>query len=137
MAFVSTELSLYIRVDFSIFIYFAYSFVGYLSRGSFSRFFPLGGFGGPEKDRDFVLFLRQFSRSFTTDPPGQLDIFGHDGYPLGVYGTQVGILKQSNQVSFSCFLKCHYRLTLEPDIAVFPSWRQIIQNNFSDQSLEW
>ena len=43
--------------------------------------------------------------SLATDSPGQLDIFGHDSDTLGVDGTQVGVLKQSNQVSFGCLLK--------------------------------
>ena len=34
-----------------------------------------------------------------SDPPGQLDVFGHDGHSLGVDGAQVGVLKQSDQVS--------------------------------------
>ena len=37
--------------------------------------------------------------SLASDPPGQLDVLGHDGHSLGVDGTQVGVLKQADQVS--------------------------------------
>ncbi len=34
---------------------------------------------------------------------GQLNVFGHDGDPLGVDGTQVGVLKQTKYASLvSC-----------------------------------
>ena len=34
--------------------------------------------------------------SFTADPPSQLDVLGHDSNPLGMDGTEVGVLKQAN-----------------------------------------
>lgn len=37
--------------------------------------------------------------------PGQLNVLGHDGNPLSMDSTQVGILKQANQVSFTGFLQ--------------------------------
>ena len=43
--------------------------------------------------------------SLPTDPARQLDVLGHDGHTLGVDGTQVGVLKQSNQVGLTGFLK--------------------------------
>ena len=45
------------------------------------------------------------SSSLATDSPGQLNVFGHDSHSLGVNGTQVGVLKKSNQIGFRCFLK--------------------------------
>ena len=43
--------------------------------------------------------------TLSTDPPGQLDIFGHDGDPLGVDGGQVGVLKESHDKGFRSLLK--------------------------------
>ena len=43
--------------------------------------------------------------SLATDSPGQLDVLGHDGYTLGMNGTQVGVLKQSNEVGLTSLLK--------------------------------
>ena len=43
--------------------------------------------------------------SLSSDSPGQLDVLWHDGDTLGVDGTQVGVLKQTNQVSLTSLLK--------------------------------
>ena len=46
----------------------------------------------------------------SSDPPGQLDVLWHDGHTLGVDGAQVGVLKQTNQVSLAGLLQksiCH------------------------------
>ena len=40
-----------------------------------------------------------------TDAPGQLDVLGHDGDPLGVNGAQVGVLKQTNEVGLAGLLE--------------------------------
>ena len=64
--------------------------------------FPLGGSGGPEKDRMFC-FCGGL-RSLSSDSSGQLDIFRHDGHTFGVDGTEVGIFKQSHQVCFGSLL---------------------------------
>ena len=45
---------------------------------------PFGGIGGPERTVIFVCFGNL--SSLAADPSGQLDIFGHDGDSLGVYG---------------------------------------------------
>ena len=39
------------------------------------------------------------------DPPGQLDVLGHDGHPLGVDGAQVGVLEQADQVGLAGLLR--------------------------------
>ena len=57
---------------------------------------PFEGFGGPEKDLKFVLLEAVFSRSFSTDSSCQLDILGHDCYPLGVDCTQVGVFEEAD-----------------------------------------
>ena len=43
--------------------------------------------------------------ALSPDPPGQLDVLGHDGDPLSVDGTQVGILEETNEVSLRSFLE--------------------------------
>ena len=53
---------------------------------------PLGGSGGPEKDRMFWVFVVTL-RSLSSDSSGQLDIFWHDGYSFGVDGAEVGVFK--------------------------------------------
>ena len=46
-----------------------------------------------------------FLCTFATDPPGQLDVLGHDGDTLGVDGAQVGVLEQAHQVRLAGLLK--------------------------------
>ena len=53
-----------------------------------------------------------------TDPPGKLDILGHDGHPLGVDGTEVGVLEETHQVSLASLLKSHHSRALEPQICL-------------------
>ena len=60
---------------------------------------PLGGSGGPEKDRMFLVFV-VILRSLSSDSSGQLDVFWHDGYSFGVDGTEVTVFEQSHQVCF-------------------------------------
>ena len=48
---------------------------------------------------------RSFLCTFATDPPGELDVLGHDGDTLGVDGAQVGILEQPHQVRLAGLLK--------------------------------
>ena len=45
--------------------------------------------------------------TFTTDAASKLDILGHDGDPLGVDGTEVGILKEADEISLGGFLQGH------------------------------
>ena len=54
--------------------------------------------------------------ALSPDAASKLNVFGHDGDTFGVDGTQVGILKQSDQVSFSCFLQSQDSVALEPQI---------------------
>ena len=46
-----------------------------------------------------------FLCTLATDPPGQLDVLGHDGDALGVDGAQVGVLEQTDQVGLASLLK--------------------------------
>ena len=85
--------------------------------------------GGLEKDRLFWVEVRELS-SLSTDPPGQLDVPGHDGDPLGVDGAQVGVLKQSNKVSLAGLLKSQDSRALEPQVSLE------VLGNLSHQTLE-
>jgi len=55
--------------------------------------------------------------SLSTDPPGQLDVLGHDGDTLGVDGAQVGVLEQPDQVGLTGLLKSSNGGRLEPEIS--------------------
>lgn len=44
-------------------------------------------------------------RPLAADAASELDVLGHDGDPLGVDGSQVGVLKQTHQVSLSSLLE--------------------------------
>ena len=69
--------------------------------------------------------------SLATDPPGQLDILGHDGHPLGMDGAEVGILKEPNQISLTCLLKSHHSRALEPQVSLE------VLSNLTNKPLEW
>ena len=56
--------------------------------------------------------------SLSTDPPGELDVLGHDGDPLGVDGAQVGVLKQTNKVGLAGLLEGHDGRGLEPEVSL-------------------
>ena len=68
--------------------------------------------------------------TFSTDTSGQLDVLGHDGDTFGVDGTQVGVLKQTNQVSLASLLKGHDGRALEPQVGLE------ILGDLTDQTLE-
>jgi hypothetical protein len=68
--------------------------------------------------------------ALATDPPGQLDVLGHDGDPLGVDGAQVGVLKEANQVGLAGLLKSHDGRALEPEVSLE------VLGNLPDQALE-
>ena len=66
-----------------------------------------------------------------TDPPGKLDILGHDGHPLGVDGTEVGVLKETHQVGLASLLKSHHSRALEPQVSLE------VLSNLANKALEW
>ena len=47
-----------------------------------------------------------------TDAPGQLDVLGHDGDPLGVDSTDIRVLEQANKVSLARLLKAFFKSVL-------------------------
>ena len=72
----------------------------------------------------FKLFTNYFSLysnnlgPLAPDPPGELDVLGHNGDPLSMDGTQVGVLEQPNQISLTGFLKSTHGGGLEPQIGL-------------------
>ena len=79
------------------------------------------------------------SGPFTPDPPGQLDVLGHDGHPLSVNSLQteddemvdrlsnkkngntyakIGVLEKTNKVRFASFLQCHDSRALKPQVGL-------------------
>ena len=71
------------------------------------------------------------SSPLATDPPGQLDILGHNGHPLGVDGTKVGVLKEANQIGLASLLQSHHSRALEPQISLE------VLSNLANKALEW
>ena len=53
-----------------------------------------------------------------TDAAGKLDVLGHDGDPLGVDGSQIGILKQTHKVGLSSLLESQHGRGLEPQVCL-------------------
>ena len=68
--------------------------------------------------------------TLSTDAAGQLDILGHDGDTLGMDGTQVGILKQTDKVSLTGLLEGHDSRALETEVSFE------VLGNLTDQALE-
>lgn len=55
----------------------------------------------PCTTREFMMQLG----TFTANATSQLNILGHDSNTLGMDCTQVGVFKESDEVSLSCFLE--------------------------------
>ena len=72
----------------------------------------------------------QYLSPLPTDSPGQLDILGHDGNPLGVDGAQVGVFKQSHKVSLTGLLKSSHSRALEAQVGLE------VLGNLTHQTLE-
>jgi len=65
-----------------------------------------------------------------SDSASELNILRHNGNSLSMNSTKIGIFKQTNKISFSCFLKSRNSATLESEICFE------ILSDFSNQSLE-
>ena len=52
------------------------------------------------------------------DPPGELNVLGHNGDSLGMDGAQIGVLEQSNQISLTGFLESSHGGGLESQIGL-------------------
>jgi hypothetical protein len=68
--------------------------------------------------------------ALSTDTTSQLDILGHDGNTLGVDGTQVGILKKTNEVSLGSLLKGKDGRSLETQVGLE------VLGDLTDETLE-
>lgn len=53
-----------------------------------------------------------------SDSPGELDVLGHDGDPLGVDSAEVGVFEETDEVSLAGLLKGHDRRALEAEIGL-------------------
>lgn len=76
--------------------------------------------------RIMVLYLG----TLASDASGQLDVLGHDGDTLGVDGAQVGVLKQTDEVSLASLLKGHDGGALETQVSLE------VLGDLTDQTLE-
>uniref|UniRef100_A0A671TM75 Core Histone H2A/H2B/H3 domain-containing protein n=1 Tax=Sparus aurata TaxID=8175 RepID=A0A671TM75_SPAAU len=85
--------------------------------------------GGSEKSRCGCGAADRLS-ALSADAAGQLDVFGHDGDPLGVDGAQVGVLEETDQVSLAGLLQSHDSGALEAQVGLE------VLSDFSDQALE-
>ena len=56
--------------------------------------------------------------ALATDAAGELDVLGHDGHALGVDGTQVGVLEESDEVRLGSLLKRQHGVALEAEIGL-------------------
>lgn len=65
-----------------------------------------------------------------SDSPGELDVFGHDGDPLGVDGAEVGVLEEPDEVSLAGLLESHDGGTLETEVGLE------VLGDFPDEPLE-
>jgi len=68
--------------------------------------------------------------TFSTDAASELDILWHDSDTLGVDSAQIGVLKQSNEVSLTGLLESSNSSRLEPEISFE------ILSDFSHKTLE-
>ena len=68
--------------------------------------------------------------ALSSDPPGQLDVLGHDGDPLGVDGTEVGVLEESHEVGLTSLLESHHGGALEAEVGLE------VLSDLSDEPLE-
>ena len=68
--------------------------------------------------------------TLTTDAAGKLDVLGHDGDTLGVDGSQVGVLEETDEVGLSGLLEGEHGRALEAEIGLE------VLGNLTDETLE-
>ena len=71
------------------------------------------------------------SGALTTDSAGELHVLWHNGNSLGVDGTKVGVLEESNHVSLGGLLECKDGGALESEVVL------VLSGDFTNESLEW
>ena len=74
--------------------------------------------------------LRPSLRSLSPDALCQTHVLGHDGDPLRVHRTQIGVLEEADEVRLGRFLKRQQRRGLEPDVDLE------VLNNLTNEPLE-
>jgi hypothetical protein len=73
---------------------------------------------------------KRLSRSLTSDSSGELHVLWHDGNSLGMDWAEVGVFKETDEVSLWCFLESKDSRWLESEV-ILELW-----GNFSYESLE-
>ena len=68
--------------------------------------------------------------SLATNPPREVDVLWHDGYPLGVDGAEVGVLKQSDKIGLSSLLESQDSGRLESKVVLE------LRGDLANESLE-
>lgn len=68
---------------------------------------------------------------FPADTPCKLNVFRHDSHPLRMYGAEISIFKQTDEISLRSLLKCQNSMTLKSQI------RLEVLGNFSHKPLKW
>ena len=63
-------------------------------------------------------YARRKLRPLSADAAGELNILGHNGHALGVDGTQVGVLEESDEVGFRGLLEGEDCGSLETKVAL-------------------
>ena len=97
---------------------------------------PSWFYKSPKSQQKYRSIATDFCRNcdnlstLTTDTTSKLDILGHDSHTLGVDGTQVGVLEQSNKVSFGSFLERQNSGGLETEIGLE------VLSNLTNKTLE-
>jgi hypothetical protein len=64
------------------------------------------------------VILKRVLSPLAADPPGQLNVLGHNGHALGVDGAQVGVLEQTNKVCLCSLLEGKDGMALETQISL-------------------
>ena len=68
--------------------------------------------------------------SLAANPPREVDVLWHDGYPLGVDGAEVGVLKQSDKIGLSSLLESQDSGRLESKVVLE------LRGDLANESLE-
>ncbi|KAA8578695.1 hypothetical protein FQN60_010562 [Etheostoma spectabile] len=92
----------------------------------------------PAKKAFVVCGVADSLSPLSADAPGQLDVFGHDGDPLGVDGAQVGVLEQADQVGLAGLLQSHDGGALEAQVGLevlSDLSHQALEGQLADQQL--
>ena len=79
----------------------------------------------------FWYFSMRNLSTLSSDSSCQLDVLWHNGNPLGVDGAKIGVLEETDQVSFRGFLESCDSSRLESQVCFE------VLGDFTDQSLEW